>query len=678
MKKIYIILFIIDALSVYAQSESSDSINVQHLGEVVVKGEKPEVVAKDGVMIVDLPNIVKDKPVTNILEALSYLPGVTSNNGMIWLTGASNVTILLNGEISTMPLQNLYQLLYSTPVERLNKVEIMYSSPAKYHVEGAVINIVLKTPTPLDGLQGQVRVGYNQAHYASVGGGLSATYAIKDWSFDLNYGLTRNKSWNQELTCSNHLLDNMRITIEDDMRRIGKSWNNIIYTSIVWKSIKVTYNGQLASAAKGWSLSSGTLGNYENNYEMPDPIGYHNVSLRYSSPFGLTVSGDYTHYSDYKIQYLLKNNEFLLSSENKQSIDRYNFYLDQQHQLGKWQLNYGAAYQNSRDKSSQYYKAEEYPDFKETFTEDVVSFYAGTQRTFACGWSFNVSVKGEYFHNNIQHSWNFIPQFGATYSKTSKSIFQLSFNSRRIYPSYWELHGGTSYINEYSTIIGNSKLQPYLQYDAQFNYILKQKYVGTLYFQYGDKAFIQLPYQSLDNLNLVFQTVNINYNRVVGINLYAPFNVANIWDITATVNIFNQSAKADNFHKISFYNSKWILYGMLNNSLKLGPGSPMSLSVDFRYISPSINGIEHLSSLWRVDAGIKWQFGQKRCCELALKADDIFNGWSPKLKINSHGQDYRMEMKDMTRNVNLTFVWKFNGFKPKETSIDTSRFGTGK
>ena len=60
----------------------------------------------------------------------------------------------------------------------------MYSAQEKYHVNGDVINLVLKTPSPLDGLQGQVRAGYNQAHYGSYGSVIAATYAIKDWAFD--------------------------------------------------------------------------------------------------------------------------------------------------------------------------------------------------------------------------------------------------------------------------------------------------------------------------------------------------------------------------------------------------------------------------------------------------------------------------------------------------------------
>ncbi len=678
MKKAIVIAAFISSISAVAQTEVTDTISGRQLGEIVVKGEKPQVKGHDGVMVVDLPDIVKDKPVTNILEALGYLPGVMDNNGMVWLAGASDVTIILNGELTNMPLQNLYQLLYNTPVDRLKNVEIMYSAPAKYHVNGAVINVVLKTPTPLDGLQGQVRAGYNQAHYGLYGGVLAATYAIKDWTFDLNYGLTRGKSWSREETWSNHLYDDGRTMIEDDMRRIGQSWSNTIFASASWKTLKFTYNGQIISDSKSWGLSSGTLGNFTNAYNMLSPVGYHNIAMRYTAPFGITIGGDYTNYSENRSQSLFKDTDYLLGSENRQDINRWHVYVDQQHQLGKWQLNYGAEYQYSKDHSSQHYAMSDNPDFDDILNEDVASFYVGTQRSFDWGLSFNLSAKGEYYHNRYQHNWNLIPQLGATCYKTPKSIFQLNFNTQHIYPSYWELHGGTSHINDYSTVIGNPALQPYIQYDAQFNYILRQKYVATLYFQYGDKATVQLPYQSPDAQNLIYQTINMNYERVVGLNLYAPFGVGYLWNATATVNVMNRRAKADQFHDIGFDNSKWIFYGSLNNSFKFSHNSPVTVSVDFSYISPSLQGIADLSGIWKFDAGVKWQFGKKRCCELDLKADDIFNKWSPTMTINHAGQDYRMKVSDMTRNLKLTFIWRFNGFKPKDNDIDTSRFGTGK
>jgi len=679
MKQIFIIVSTaFFAVSAYAQIENPDTIATQELNEVVVKEEKPQIKGQDGIMSVDLPSIVKDKPVNNILEALGYLPGVVNNNGMIGLAGASNVTIILNGELTNMPLQNLYQLLYTTPIDRLKTVEVMYTAPAKYHVNGAVINVVLKTLSPLDGLQGQVRAGYNQAHYASYGGGLAATYAVKDWTFDLNYGLSRSKSWNREETFSNHLYDGMRTMIEDDMRRISESWVNTIYAAASYKTLKLTYNGQITSDVKGWSLSSGTLGNFTNAYTYDAPINYHNVSLRYSAPFGLTVGGDYTYYGEYRIQSLTQGSDYFFGSLNKQDINRWHLYADQEHQLGKWKLNYGVEYQRSDDSSSQVNYPDDAGGFSSNSAEDIADAYIGLQRSFDWGLSFNVSAKGEYFHNNHQHNWNVIPQLGATYYKTPKSIFQLNFTTQRVYPAYWELNDRTSYINLYSKVIGNPELQPYINYAGQFSYIFKQKYVATLYVQYGDKATVQLPYQLPDELSLIYQTINMNYKRTIGLNLNMPFNVGYIWNATTTANIFNQREKADRFHDISFDNHKWIFYGALNNTFRFSQNSPVSLSIDFTYISSSLQGVSNLSSMWKVDAGVKWKFGKKRCCELDLKADDIFNRWSPTMTINHAGQDFRMKVRDMTRNLKLTFIWRFNGFKPKsDATIDTSRFGTG-
>ena len=678
MKRNYIIFIAMIAVnSMMAQSEMPDSIEGRELNEVVVKGEKPQIKGKDGIMVVDLPNIVKDKPVSNILEALGYLPGVVDNNGMIGLAGASDVTIILNGELTNMPMQNLYQLLYTTPIDRLKTVEVMYTAPAKYHVNGAVINVVLKTPTPLDGLQGQVRAGYNQGHYGSYGGGLAATYAVNDWTFDLNYGLSRSKSWNHEVTYSNHLIEGQRSMIEDNMRRISESWSNTIYAAATYKGLRLTYNGQITSSAKGRSLSDGTLGSFTNNYIYDEPINYHNIAMRYSAPFGLTVGGDYTYYGEKRNQSLFQKSAYLLGELNKQDINRWHIYLDQQHQLGKWQLSYGVEYQRADDSSSQ--KIGDSEGFSGTTSEDLADAYIGVQRSFDWGLSFIVSAKGEYYHNNYQHNWNFIPQLGATYYKTPKSIFQLNLSTIRVYPSYWELRNGTSHINPYAKVLGNPSLQPYLNYAGQFSYIFKQKYVATLYVQYADKATVQLPYQSPDELSLIYQTINTNYKRTVGLNLNVPFNVGYIWNATATANVFNQREKADHFHDISFDNKKWIFYGALNNSFKFSQNSPLSLSVDFTYISPSIQGLADLSALWKVDAGVKWQFGKKRCCEIDLQANDIFNRWSPTMTIRHAGQDYRMKVRDMTRNLKLTFIWRFNGFKPKnESGVDTSRVGTGK
>lgn len=667
------------------QASSPDSIPDQTLNEVVVKGEKSQIKSRDGSMIVDLPSIVKDKPVSNILEALTYLPGVTSDGGMLSLAGAGTVSIILNGEPTDMPIETLCQLLYSMPIDKLKNVEIMYAAPAKYHVKGAVINVILKTPTPLDGLQGQLRAGYEQTHRPTYGAGAAATYAIKKWTFDMNYSLRDGRGKDREVTRSNHLVDGTRHLIEEDNSRISRKLSNLIYASAAYSfskksNLKLTYNGQFTSRSKNLSHTTGTLGQSLNTSTYQSPISFHYAAIRYTTPFGLAAGGEFSHYSERRHQYLqsLSPDAPVMDASNRQRVSRTHVYADMTHQINGLSINYGSEYTTASDHSRQSFLLPENPGFNSTLNEKTVQVYAGMQGSFPFGLSLAASLAGEYYHNASVHNWDFVPQLGATYYRTPTSIFQLSFFSERVYPSYWELHGATGYLNPYSIVVGNPNLLPTLKYSGQFSYIFRQKYVATLYVKYNDRASVQLPYQSPTELQLIYQTVNMDYARTVGLHLHIPLELKSVLNSTITANLFNQRAKADHFHDISFDNSRWTFYGELNNTLRFTPTSPIAISLDISCITPSIQGIADLTGLWRMDAGIKWSFARKRCCELNLKCNDIFNTWSPTLSIDTRGQDYRMKVIDMTRSLNLTLVYRFNGFKPHETDIDTSRFGTGK
>ena len=59
MKRFFILTFTTTAaLTSMAQNEVPDTlVTTQHLHEVVVKGEKPQIKGHDGIMVVDLPNM---------------------------------------------------------------------------------------------------------------------------------------------------------------------------------------------------------------------------------------------------------------------------------------------------------------------------------------------------------------------------------------------------------------------------------------------------------------------------------------------------------------------------------------------------------------------------------------------------------------------------------------------
>lgn len=152
-------MVLLNVMSVFSQAltNRTDTLNTYNLNEVVIVGEKPQIKNKNGAITVDLNKLIKGKAVSNIYESLSYLPGITKDiSGNLSLAGAKDLTILINGKKEQLSNENLIALLQSYPTDRLKDVEIMYSTPAKYHVEGASINIIMKKNSVLDGLQGQI------------------------------------------------------------------------------------------------------------------------------------------------------------------------------------------------------------------------------------------------------------------------------------------------------------------------------------------------------------------------------------------------------------------------------------------------------------------------------------------------------------------------------------------
>ena len=72
-------------------------------------------------------------------------------------------------------------------------------------------------------------------------------------------------------------------------------------------------------------------------------------------------------------------------------------------------------------------------------------------------------------------------------------------------------------------------------YKTQLNFIMNQKYVLGGYYEYNPEHYIQLPYQSQDKLENIFQMVNLDYSKQYGIFFVVPFKVKNIWDASANI-----------------------------------------------------------------------------------------------------------------------------------------------
>lgn len=153
---------------------------------VVVSAERPVVRVEEGKLSYDLGAATKGMAVNNAYEAIERLPGVSTQDGRLTLAGAGGVTVILNGKPTTMSADQLESLLRSTPVERVERAEVMYSAPPQYHVRGAAINLVLRHGGERS-FSGQLHGQYANNCFGSWEGGGNVVYTSPKWSADLNY-----------------------------------------------------------------------------------------------------------------------------------------------------------------------------------------------------------------------------------------------------------------------------------------------------------------------------------------------------------------------------------------------------------------------------------------------------------------------------------------------------------
>jgi len=660
------------------------------LSEVSIIGERPVVRVVDGKMTYNMPNLLKDKTANSAYDAILELPGVLEQRGILELAGANGVTVIINGKTTNMGENQLKDLLKSMPKERLQEAEIMYSAPPQYHVRGAVINLVLESGTSdTPQLQGQINALYNQEHYANYQGGATVMYSTPKFSTDFMYSFGYNRQYTGEDILSHHSFEGRTYDIEQFDRGHTRTPAHTIRLGNDWfindkNKLGFTYTSQIQQWSHPFTSSYGTLSESENRKRTDKPIQMHNVALNYTSGFGFNVGIDFTSYQNHTTQYYQENKsgkENSFDAKSKQDINRFSFYADQSHNLGKsWALNYGTKLSIASDKSSQIYHSPDGHDWSDSNSESklneyVYDLYAGFSKSFSENLSVSASLTGEYYkHKEIDYH-SLFPMAEITYTHSPGHIFQLSVSSDKAYPSYWEMQNTTSYLSGYAEIQGNTDLKPSKIYSSQLNYILKNKYIFTLYANYMDDNFNQLPYQSPQRLVLIYKTQNFDYSSRFGLNLVAPFKVGTVVNSRLTLNGYYHKTKSKNYHDISFDKDNFAFYANINNTFNISSKPNIKAELSGSYITRNIQGPMIISSMYSVNTGIKWTFAKDKA-ELSFKANDMFNSWTPKdLYLNYKTQNLKMRMISDSRSISISFTYKFGGFKEKKyKEVDSSRF----
>ena len=686
-------LLVAAAITANAQDNTTkDSLTMEtmmhNIPEVMVKGSRPIVKAERGMLSYNMPLLLKQLPADNAYEALTHIPGVSNATGNISFSG-NEVTLIINGQATTLTQEQLTERLKTMPAAQLAKAEVMLSAPARYHVRGMAINIVTKDYAGTNQLSGQIIGGLVQTKYAKGFGDLYLSMQRGKFGLDAQYKLVNGNSYGESSRIANHPLGNNRIHYNDEtgQKSFGITHDyrlGMNYTFSKNHRLDVAYTGQWdKTSSNSRTTGSSISGMHRDSHEY-----LHNVDVNYALPFGLTLSGSYTYYRTPQQQALdgtittenKNETERNLTSGSEQTINKWMFTADQTHSLAHgWGLSYGVKGQFTSNKSYQTTIDKDgsvLPDGTSSvdLNERIWNIYAGFSKQINKAISLEASVAAEQYHSPIWDKWRVYPTLNALWNVNDNHLLNLSFSSNSEFPSYWSTMSNVFYSSTYTEIHGNPDLKPFSYYNVNLMWQIKRRYTLMAFANLKPDYFVQLPYQTKDRMAVIMKETNFDFSNSYGLQASAIFS-AGKW---LNGNVFAVGTykhdKSSNFFDLPFDRKKLSVILGGTASVKLCSTQDLRLILNPFYQTKAIQGVYDISPVFRMDAKLQWSSHDGKW-GVRLNGSNIFNNRFDTRSVQGN-QDYRMKINYNWASVTFAVIYKFGGYKEKTVKeVDTSRMG---
>ena len=693
--KIFLLgLFLLFVANVKAQTlTQTDSLTMEtmlhNLPEVMVKGSRPIVKAERGMLSYNMPLLLKQLPADNAYEALTRIPGVSDATGSISFSG-NEVTLIINGQATTLTQEQLTERLKAMPAAQLAKAEVMLSAPARYHVRGMAINIVTKDYAGTNQLSGQIIGGMRQNKYANEFGNLYLSLQRGKFGLDAQYKYVNGNSYGESSRIANHPLGNNRVYYNDET---GQKSFGITHDYRLGMNYSFSKNHRLDVAYTGhWDKTcsnSNTTGSSISGMHHDSHEYLHNVDVNYSLPFGLTLNGSYTYYRTPQQQALdgtmhtdesMPGTERNLTSGSEQTINKWMFTADQTHSLAHgWGLSYGVKGQFTSDKSYQTTIDKDgtiQPNGTSSVdnNERIWNIYAGFSKQINKALSLEASVAAEQYHSPIWDKWRIYPTLNALWHVNDNHLLNLSFSSNSEFPSYWSTMSNVFYSSTYSEIHGNPDLKPYSYYNVNLMWQIKRRYTLMAFASLKPDYSVQLPYQPTDRMAVILKETNFNYENSFGLQASAIFSAGKwLHGNVYAVGIYKHS-KSDHFFDLSFNRKKLTAVLGGTASIKFCHTQGLRLILNPFFQSKVIQGVYDVSPIFKMNAKLQWTSHDGKW-GLRINGNNIFNNKYETRSVQGN-QDYHMKINYNWASVTFAVIYKFGGYKEKTVKeVDTSRMG---
>ena len=660
----------------------------RNLPEVMIKGSRPIVKAERGMLSYNMPLLLKQLPADNAYEALTRIPGVSDATGSISFSG-NEVTLIINGQATTLTQEQLTERLKAMPAAQLAKAEVMLSAPARYHVRGMAINIVTKDYAGTNQLSGQVIGGMKQSKYAKGFGDLYLSLQRGKFGLDAQYKYVNGNSYGESSRIANHPLGNNRVYYNDET---GQKSFGITHNYRLGMNYAFSKNHRLDVAYTGhWDKrcsDSNTTGSSISGMHHDSHEYLHNVDVNYALPFGLTLSGSYTYYRTPQQQALdgtittenKNETERNLTSGSVQTINKWMFTADQTHSLAHgWGLSYGVKGQFTSNKSYQTTIDKDgrvLPDGTSSvdLNERIWNIYAGFSKQINKAISLEASVAAEQYHSPIWDKWRVYPTLNALWNVNDNHLLNLSFSSNSEFPSYWSTMSNVFYSSTYTEIHGNPDLKPFSYYNVNLMWQIKRRYTLMAFASLKPDYSVQLPYQTTDRMAVIMKETNFDYSNSFGLQASAIFSAGKWLNGNVFVVGTYKHDKSSHFFDLPFNRKKLSVRLGGTASVKLCSTQDLRLILNPFIQSKAIQGVYDISPIFRMNAKLQWTSHDGKW-GLRLNGNNIFNNKYDTRSVQGN-QDYCMKINYNWASVTFAVIYKFGGYKEKSIKkVDTSRMG---
>lgn len=674
----------------------------QRLKELVVKRQRPIVkVSDEGGLLYDPKLLTPNRPITNAWDMLEEVPGVVAANAeenaeTYILSCATNTVILINGHKRYASAADLKDYLVSTLPAQVKRIEVFYSAPAQFDVQGACINVVIseRRSSSLEwGGNGYWALLHGRRFYQRAG--VNLNMHNKKWELEVGVAAGNTNKLYETHFEGNHQLTDATVPLAIHVRR--KSGNTA-------KQLKMRFNCELPHHGKlslyyvvkpetptfditsDFTLSGATQYRDQLYYEGHKYTHIFNGEYTHKQT---TIGADYVYFYVERPQSMAREGEtaYHLESFSSHKAVHGNLYFNNSHKLGSGRLSYGL--------SSDWWKAD-YSD-SNTWSEGTpldndysvtrqreysLGGYVGWNHKFGKRGSLVVNLKAQYFlarqtaDGETRTLWNevsFFPNLTYTHQFSPRHKLIYSLSSQRTFPSYDQSNTARIHINSYQYKIGDASLTPATTYNAHLNYVVSNRYIIGLFAKMAPKDLVEPFYQRRDRLEGYYVWINADYWNSFGLMANVPVQ----WSPRFTTKFIAQAAYVCN--KGTFVDVEYKRHDIngrfvINNNIALNRSKTLGLQLTAQIITRQLMAYNTMGARYGLNASLTWE-PKNTGLSVVLKATDLLDRSHERWIVSQDHLNYAYDTSNDTRLISLTIRYTWRGYKQKaDPKIDTSRF----